>query len=715
METDKVLCVAEKPSVAKEIAKILSGNRFVMRNSRINYIKNYEFKCHLNRKEVQVIITSVCGHINALDFPSQYAKWESCSPTVLFDAPIIKKTIDENAESIRENIFNIAHSVSHLMIWTDCDREGEKIGSDIVDICRMANSNINVSRARFSAIIPTQIKQAWELPAQLDMNQAEAVSTRMELDLRIGYAFTRYQTLGLRQIFQELGNGKILSYGSCQFPTLGFVVERYRAVENFIREKFWKIHVVAERDNINVNFSWDKGVLFNINCCNAIYCDLMMDQPMIATVVEVVTKETRKYKPFPLTTVELQKAGCRFLHISSDEIMKIAEDLYNKGFISYPRTETDQFDHNFNFQDLIQAQTQDPRWGDFASSLLDKRITTRKGKHSDQAHPPIHPVQYAPGLTGREKAVYEFVVRRFLACCSDDAKGNETTVKIRIKEEYFTAKGLVILENNYLDVYPYDRWNDKNLPNFILNETFTPKECTMEEGETTPPEYLTEAELINIMDKNGIGTDATIHEHIKKIIDREYVEKQDQGNKTYLVPTNLGLAIVEGYDSIGFNESLTKPLLRAKMEQNLKEICEGTREKNAVLIENINKYREMFLITHNSLQFLIEGFAKYFTLRCFGGCDDNMDMLLSRSSGTNNNPRNTDTDSHSRRGRGSGTRGRRSSRGNGENDIRDIRGTRSSRGSRVSKRGGRGSRGRGNRAGRGFRSARGRGNRDNES
>ncbi|CAI2165301.1 1535_t:CDS:10 [Funneliformis geosporum] len=774
----KVLCVAEKPSVAKEISKILSGNCFVMRNSRIAYIKNYEFKCQLNSKEVQVIMTSVCGHINALDFPYQYAKWESCSPAVLFDAPIVKKIIDnENAESIRDNIFNIAHSVTHLMIWTDCDREGEKIGSDIKDICVMANAGITVSRARFSAIIPTQIRQAWESPALLDINQAEAVSARMELDLRIGYAFTRYQTLGFKQIFPELGREKVLSYGSCQFPTLGFVVEKYKAVENFIRESFWKIHVKAERDNITVDFNWEKDKLFNVNCCNAIYRDLIMEEPIIAHVIQVGTKETKKYKPYPLTTVELQKAGCRFLHISSDEIMKIAEDLYNKGFISYPRTETDQFDdHNFNFQELIQAQTQDQRWGDFASNLVDKRITTKKGRHNDQAHPPIHPVQYASGLSGKERTVYEFVVRRFLACCSEDAKGNETTVKIRIKDEYFTAKGLVISDYNYLDVYPYDRWNDKNLPNFVLHETFTPKECTMEEGETSPPEYLTEAELINIMDKNGIGTDATIHEHIKKIIDREYVEKQFHGNKTYLIPTNLGLALVEGYDSIDLNESLTKPLLRAKMEQNLKQICESTREKSDVLTETINKYRDMFTMTHNNLQRLVEGFAKYFTLNsesndvhrifnnivnvenpkvvrwcresqvsrpmylkniqsnwiiscidfpncshgfffnnsssiksittnseicticsgndspihyltvvlrsnrinrgCFGGCDDNMDMLLSKSSGTSNRPND-----------GGSRRGSRSSRGtNGEEAVRG--GTRGTRGSRATRRGG---------------------------
>ncbi len=503
------------------------------------------------------------------------------------------------------------------MIWTDCDQEGEKIGSDIKDICCTANSAIVVSRARFLAIKPEQIKHAWESPTQLNMNQVKAVNARKELDLRIGSTFTRYQTLGLRKVFPELGNEKNISYGSCQFLTLGFVVERYKAVNRFVREKFCNIHVVTEREGTKVNFNWDKDKFFNVNDCNKIYSDLTMDQPVIANVVEVTNKETKKYKPFPLTTVELQKARYHFLRMSSDEIMDIVQSLYSKGFISYLRTETDQFDdYHFNFQELIRAQTQDQVWGDFASSLLDKKITTRKGKRNDQAHLPIHLVQYASELTSKEKDVYEFVARRFLACCSDDAKVNETIAKIKIKEESFTARGLVILEQNYLDVYPYDCFSDKGLSNFVCNETFKPKECTMEEGENTKPEYLTEAELIDIMDKNGIGTDSIIHKHIKKLIDREFIEKQIHENITYLIPSNLGLALFEGYNSIAFDESLTKPFLRVKMKQNLKEICDRTLDKSAFLIKNINKYRDILSITHNNSQRLIEGFEKYFTSCC---------------------------------------------------------------------------------------------------
>jgi|SRR6266498_4035597 len=86
---------------------------------------------------------------------------------------------------------------------------------------------------------------------------------------------------------------------------------RYKAVKNFAREKFWNIHVVAERDDTKVDFNWDKDKLFDKHCCKVIYCDLMV-QP-VAIVVNVITKEMKKYKPYPLTIVELQKAGCRFL------------------------------------------------------------------------------------------------------------------------------------------------------------------------------------------------------------------------------------------------------------------------------------------------------------------------------------------------------------------------------------------------------------------
>lgn len=140
---------------------------------------------------------------------------------------------------------------------------------------------------------------------------------------------------------------------------------------------------------------------------------------------------------------------------------------------------------------------------------------------------------------------------------------------------------MIVLARNYLDVYPYDKWATSALPDFEQCETFVPSVCEMRDGVTSKPSLLTEADLVGLMDKNGIGnarvecwrapadgrtgTDATIAEHIAKIIEREYVtEKQEQKIK-YLIPSSLGVGLVEGYNSIGFDNSLSKPHMRREV------------------------------------------------------------------------------------------------------------------------------------------------------
>lgn len=126
---------------------------------------------------------------------------------------------------------------------------------------------------------------------------------------------------------------------------------------------------------------------------------------------------------------------------------------------------------------------------------------------------------------------------------------------------------LVVLERNYLEVYPYDKWQGNHLPDFAVNETFIPDICELKTGTTTAPNLLTEADLVNLMDKNGIGTDATIAEHIAKIIDREYVMKRKEGRTEYLLPSTLGIGLVKGYDDIGLDKSLCKPHLRREVRR----------------------------------------------------------------------------------------------------------------------------------------------------
>lgn len=250
-------------------------------------------------------------------------------------------------------------------------------------------------------------------------------------------------------------------------------------------------------------------------------------------------------------------------------------------------------------------------------------------------------------MGANERRVYEFIVRRFLACCSDDAKGESTLVEIEYGEETFFTNGLLVVQRNYLDVYPYEKWeSSQQLPNFVLHESFEPTEANIVDGQTSAPGYLTEPELISLMDANGIGTDATMAEHIAKIKERNYVQTQlrtggattnpgsagptrggggrgsrggrggrggaaarrgggannnnnggdrPSGSVEQFIPTTLGMALIEGYDNMGLETSLAKPFLRKEMELSMRAICAGTKTKGDFVHETLEQYRDIFV------------------------------------------------------------------------------------------------------------------------
>lgn len=246
-------------------------------------------------------------------------------PAVLCADPIchspLARSQSKDQQGIARNLTAEAKKATHLMIWTDCDREGEHIGSEVAEICLRANRRIIVKRARFSAIIPAQINHAARNPVNLDMLQAAAVQARIELDLRVGAALTRTQTLGLQARVPTLDD-KIVSYGPCQFPTLGFVVDQYQRVKAFVPENFWSIGVTLERDEMVVKFNWDRNRLFDYQFVSILH-DVCEDDST-ATVTQVRTKPTKKWKPYPLTTVELQKTGSRILGLAPKAILDVS-------------------------------------------------------------------------------------------------------------------------------------------------------------------------------------------------------------------------------------------------------------------------------------------------------------------------------------------------------------------------------------------------------
>uniref|UniRef100_I3MP50 DNA topoisomerase n=1 Tax=Ictidomys tridecemlineatus TaxID=43179 RepID=I3MP50_ICTTR len=601
----KVLCVAEKNDAAKGIADLLSNGRMRRREGLSKFNKIYEFDYHLYGQSVTMVMTSVSGHLLAHDFQMQFRKWQSCNPLVLFEAEI-EKYCPENFIDIKKTLERETRQCQALVIWTDCDREGENIGFEIIHVCKAVKPGLQVLRARFSEITPRAVRTACENLTEPDQRISDAVDVRQELDLRIGAAFTRFQTLRLQKIFPEVLAEQLISYGSCQFPTLGFVVERFKAIQAFVPEIFHRIKVTHDHKDGTVEFNWKRHRLFNHTACLVLY-QLCMEDPL-ATVVEIRSKPKSKWRPQALDTVELEKLASRKLKINAKETMRIAEKLYTQGYISYPRTETNIFPKDLNLMALVEQQTPDPHWGAFAQSILERGgPTPRNGNKSDQAHPPIHPTKYTSNLQGDERRLYEFIVRHFLACCSQDAQGQETTVEIDIAQERFVAHGLMILARNYLDVYPYDHWSDKLLPVYEQGSRFQPSTVEMVDGETSPPQLLTEADLIALMEKHGIGTDATHAEHIETIKARMYVGLTS--DKRFL-PGHLGMGLVEGYDSMGYE--MSKPDLRAELEADLKLICEGKKDKFVVLRQQVQKYKQVFIEAVAKAKKLDEALSQYF-------------------------------------------------------------------------------------------------------
>ncbi|XP_010025764.2 DNA topoisomerase 3-alpha isoform X2 [Eucalyptus grandis] len=611
-----VLNVAEKPSVAKSVATLLSrGQGMRVREGRSRYNKIFEFDYGIRGQRCRMLVTSVTGHLMELEFEDRFRKWHSCDPADLYAAPV-RKSVPQDKLDIKRTLEEEARRCQWLVLWLDCDREGENIAFEVIDTCTAANRNLTIKRARFSALIEREIHDSVQNLVEPNRWFADAVDARQEIDLRIGASFTRFQTMLLRDAFvidsAADDRNLVLSYGPCQFPTLGFVVERFWEIQSHEPEEFWIINCSHKSEEGIATFNWTRGHLFDYTCAVIIY-EMCVEEPP-ATVAGVRQQEKYKYPPHPLSTIELEKRASRYFRMSSEHTMKVAEELYQAGFISYPRTETDNFSARTDLHAIVQEQQGHPVWGSYAQRLLDPSSglwrNPSNGGHDDKAHPPIHPTKFSGGERNWSQdhhRLYELVVRHFLACVSQPAVGAETTVEIDIAGEQFAASGRVIIAKNYLDVYRFESWGGSVIPTYVPGQQFIPTTLTLDSGVTRPPPLLSEADLLNCMDKAGIGTDATMHDHIKKLLDRFYATK-DQNMR--FSPTNLGEALVMGYDDMGYK--LWKPNLRSMMEFDMRAVSEGAKTKAEVLETCLQQMKACFLDARSNKQKLMEAMAVFF-------------------------------------------------------------------------------------------------------
>ena len=188
--------------------------------------------------------------------------------------------------------------------------------------------------------------------------------------------------------------------------------------------------------------------------------------------------------------------------------------------------------------------------------------------------------------------------------------GKETSITVKMASEEFTAKGLMILEKNWLEIYePWERWGtgQGELPRVEIGSRITPSSLLMKEGRTSPPQPISEVELISMMDRNKIGTDATIAQHISTIQEREYASKD--ASQRFL-PTPLGIALVEGYNSMGYQ--LNKPDLRREMELECNLVANRQKTKDDIIGPILAKMRDCFVTARAEAHKLDQAVGRHF-------------------------------------------------------------------------------------------------------
>lgn len=253
-----------------------------------------------------------------------------------------------------------------------------------------------IFRAKFSSLANKDIVHAYEnIIHRPNENESKSVEARQIIDLKIGVAFSVFQTTKLTEKYPMIQViTKTISYGPCQFPTLGFCIERAERIKKFKPEPFWTLNVSIRSDLTAVGkheLKWKRKRFFMQELCATIY-EIVKDEKQ-AVVVDVTKSFDTQNKPMGLNTVKLLKVGSSAFGLSSNITMKVAESLYLKGYISYPRTESTSYSSNFNFIEILESHKSHPDWGKYASQLLENGHEKPRSGNDAGDHPPITPVK----------------------------------------------------------------------------------------------------------------------------------------------------------------------------------------------------------------------------------------------------------------------------------------------------------------------------------
>lgn len=558
----KSLVLAEKPSVAREIARVLG-----CREIKKNYIegKNY-------------VVTWALGHLVELKMPEHYdQKYKTWR---MEDLPIIPKKMETMVIRKTSHQFKAIEQLSRrkdvkeIIIATDAGREGELVARWILEKIRWRKP---LKRLWISSITDKAIREGFRRlrPGKEFENLYYSAICRAEADWLIGLNVSR----ALTTKYQDP-----LSAGRVQTPTLALVIEREKQIQKFVPKQYWIVTIdlgtfTAQWGNNGENRMFQKEKATSL---------IEQIKNKKAIIREIVRKEKAEQQPLPYDLNELQRDANKRFGFSAKKTLNILQKLYEEHkLVTYPRT-----DSRYLTTDMAQTMTE--RLEGIASAYKDevrpllaknakvlaKRVFNNQKVSDHHAIIPTEEKAHLSDLDQDERKIYDLIVRRFLTMFYPPYRYETIHLILDCGGETFTARETLVKDLGFKSVSgPVEEIKDASLTHLTKGRTLPVRSVQLEEKWTEPPSRYTEADLLGQMEKYGLGTPATRAEIIEKIIDSEAVERVNGRFHS----TAKGRQLIELV-----NDELKSPELTARWERKLELIAKGKADPEEFL-KNIRK------------------------------------------------------------------------------------------------------------------------------
>ncbi len=571
------VCIAEKPSVAREIASVLGAN-----TKHDGYYEG-------NGYAVTYTFGHLCTLMEPHDYKSYWKSWDLNNLPMLpekFQTKVVANSGIQKQFKIVKSLFDKADVVINC---GDAGQEGELIQRWVM---HQAGYKGEVKRLWISSLTTEAIKEGFEnlKPSRNYDNLYHAGFSRAIGDWLLGMNATRLYTV------KHGGYKQVLSVGRVQTPTLAMVVNRFKEIENFNPQPYWELQTLY-RDTL---FSYEEGRFLKQEE-GEVLANKVKESDF--EIVSVEKKKGNEYAPKLFDLTGLQVYCNNKFGFSADETLKIVQTLYEQKVVTYPRVDT-TFLPNYVYPKVSGILQELTHYSDLTKPLLGKKIKKSSKVFNDKKvtdHHAIIPTGMQTRLQYNQQQVYNIIVRRFIGVFYEDCSVSNTTVLGKAADVPFKTTGKEILKKGWRVVFDTSTalsvtGGDKLLPVFTKGEK-GPHEPSFLEKETKPPNQFTEASLLrametagkqvdddelrDLMKDNGIGRPSTRANIIETLFKRKYIIR----HKKQVLPTQTGIQLID----IIQNELLKSAELTGTWEKQLKDIEKGTFTAS----EFINNMKQM--------------------------------------------------------------------------------------------------------------------------